>query len=91
MAKTVVVDATGVVALSLEEQEAQQQERMRGVWGDDLTRSPQTPPNQIAGIQALGLTETGEAVVQDGNANSVDHANGTQLDGAGLQPGRGAP
>ena len=79
MAKTVVVDETGVVALSLEEQEAQQQERMRGVWGDDLTRSPQTPPNQIAGIQALGLTETGEAVVQDGNANSVDHANGTQL------------
>ena len=79
MAKTVVVDETGVVALSLEEQEAQQQERMRGVWGDDLTRSPQTPPNQIAGIQALGLTETGEAIVQDGQANSVDHANGTQL------------
>ena len=80
MAKAVVVDGTGVVALSLEEQEAAQREQMRGVWGEDLTASPQTPPNQIAGIQALGLSEVSEAIVEDGNANSVDHSEGTQLE-----------
>ena len=81
MAKTVVVDETGVVALSLEEQEAQQQERMRGVWGDDLTQKhrrrhrTRSPASRRLGSHRDGRGgRTGRPT-----PTRVDHANGTQL------------
>ena len=80
MAEIVTVDDQGARANSLQQNEADQRARQRGVWGDDLTRSDQAPPNQIAGIQALGLTEVGEAVVADANSNDPDAVGGTVQD-----------
>ena len=73
------VDSRGVRAPSLAENKRMQESRFRGVFGTDMAFSDATPQSMIAGIQALGLTEIGEALVTLGMANSVDHADGNHL------------
>ena len=80
---TLRVDPEGVFNSSLAEWEVEQQERLREAFGSDLSPSPQTPQSQIAGIQAFGLEETGEAAVNLQQAFSVDHADEVQLDALG--------
>ena len=77
------VDGAGVHATSLADHIAALQARFRARFGDDLALDPETPQAQIIGIMALALAETDEALVAIGNAGSLDHASGAQLDTLG--------
>ena len=79
MARIVEINGTGVSAMSLAEILAEVHARYRAKFGEDLSLSPQTPQAQIAGITAGIAAEITEAIVEDVNANSVDHAGGVLL------------
>ena len=79
MASVITIDETGVSAMSLAEIVAEMQGRYKTAFGEDLSLSPQTPQAQILGISAAITAEILEAIVQDVNANSVDHAGGVLL------------
>ena len=74
------VDDTGVHVPSLETALAATRQQMADIFGDDLAGDAQTPQGQLAGIIAILEAAIGEALVQLGNATSVDDAVGTQLD-----------
>ena len=80
---TTTVNAQGVDAPSLEEARAETDLQLQRIFGEDTALDPQTPLGQISGLFALGKSEFGEAAVNTGNAVSVDHAVGTQLDALG--------
>ena len=77
------VDDTGVHVPSLETALADTRQQMADIFGDDLAGDAQTPQGQLAGIIAILEAAIGEALVQLGNATSVDDAVGTQLDTLG--------
>ena len=77
------VDDTGVHVPSLETALAATRQQMADIFGDDLAGDAQTPQGQLAGIIAILEAAIGEALVQLGNATSVDDAVGTQLDTLG--------
>ena len=79
MASVITIDETGAHAMSLAEIVAELQERYKAAFGEDLSLSPQTPQAQILGITAAITAEVTEAIVEDVNANSVDHAGGVLL------------
>ena len=79
MAKIITVDGDGVRAASLAEIVTEMQERYKAKIGEDLAMSPQTPQAQVIGITASITAEVLEALVQDVNANSVDHSGGVLL------------
>ena len=83
MAKAIEVSPTGVRINSLAENVEEQHTRMRALLGEDLSLSPQTPQAQIAGINALQITEVCEAIAANAMATSVDHAAGVALDALG--------
>ena len=80
MARIVTVDGTGIQALSTADTLAEYRQRYQAAFGEDLAMEAETPQGQISGIDALALAQLGESLVQDGMANSVDHAGGTLLD-----------
>ena len=84
---TTTVNAQGVDAPSLEEAREETDEQLQRIFGEDTALDPQTPLGQISGLFALGKAEFGEAAVSAGNAMSVDHAVGTQLDALGSNVG----
>ena len=77
------VNDTGVHVPSLETALAATRQQMADIFGDDLAGDAQTPQGQLAGIIAILEAAIGEALVQLGNATSVDDAVGTQLDTLG--------
>ena len=76
----VSVDEKGVRSNALAQNNSRFFSEMGQVFGEDLSESPQTPQAQLAGIQALGATEIGEAFVELAQASDLDHASGPQLD-----------
>ena len=80
---SVSVTAKGVRASSLAETLVEQEQRLKDRFGEDLSQSPHTPQAQIAGVEASAITEVNEAIVQDANAASIDHAGGVHLDALG--------
>ena len=79
MARIITVNGDGVQAASLAEIVTEMQSRYREKIGEDLALSPQTPQAQVLGITASITSEILEALVEDVNANSVDHAGGVLL------------
>ena len=77
------VDESGVHGFSLAEYQDWFEARFRAAFGADLALDPETPAGQWIGIAALAMTECDEALVAVGNAMSVDHAAGGQLDDLG--------
>ena len=75
----ITIDGKGARAASLAEVLDDIHERYKAKLGEDLALSPQTPQAQIAGITAAITAEILEAIVEDSNANSVDHAGGVLL------------
>ena len=78
-----LVTPQGVTGRSLVEYVTILGERFQASFGDDLDLSPETPQGQLIGILALALAEQDESIVQLGNAMSLDHASGNQLDDLG--------
>ncbi len=74
-----IVDATGVRSQSLSDHRSDLERRFREAFGDDLILDPETPQGQIIGIWAQMLAENDEQVVAQGNALSIDQAEGVQL------------
>ena len=76
----ITVDGQGVSASSLAETLSEYESRLREKLGEDLSLDPETPQGQIAGIDSAALSEVGQAIVEEGMANSIDHASGPALD-----------
>ena len=79
MARIITINGDGVQAASLAEIVTEMQARYKEKIGEDLALSPQTPQAQVLGITASITSEILEALVEDVNANSVDHAGGVLL------------
>ena len=79
MARLITIDGSGVQAASLAEIVTEMQARYKAKVGEDLSLSPQTPQAQVLGITASITAEILEAIAEDVNANSVDHAGGVLL------------
>lgn len=79
----ITVDPTGARASSLAENEQQLSDDWRQRLGDDLSLEPETPQRQIISVEALALTEVGEAIVESTNGWDLDRATGAQLDAIG--------
>ena len=78
------VSSTGATAGSLEDNLGNLNDRQKAAFGEDLSLSPQTPQAQWSGINALALSEVGEAGVRSAlYGSSVDHAQGVYLDAFG--------
>ena len=74
---------TGVQAASLDNLLTLFRNRFRDRFGPEVSLEPETPQGQLAALFAQALAEHEEAVVEQSNSLSVQHAVGRQLDDLG--------
>lgn len=70
----------GMIGTTLTEYQQLLGNRMRAVFGQQLSLEPETPQGQLIGVLSLTLAEQDEALVALANATSIRHAEGRQLD-----------